>query len=175
MHVRRIFSLSCVVLLGVALSACGTLIAPYDATFDQSLNKLSEGTAIFLAGAASGGPEQQEQSRETTAYYAATYNLLERLSQRAKLSRGLVPCPTNASLKTFTAARTSRTTLPDDYEKLDCREFQLYAVRLNVDQLYYAHRNDGVLNRFEVRALGGVLQTSILGAIQTFVVNQPMR
>lgn len=162
-------------LVALLLVGCGTLIAPYDATFDQSLNKLSEDTAKFLATAAAGGSERLAQSKETVGYYAATYNVLDRLSQRARLTRGLVPCPTNATLKTFAAVPTSTTTLPDDYDKFDCREFQLYSIRLYVDQLNYGHKNDGVLNPSEVRALGGILQGSIMGAIETFVVNRPQQ
>jgi hypothetical protein len=168
------FAVRCcvVVAVGTQLPACGTLIAPYDSTFDQSLNKLSEDTAKFLAAAQAGGPERSATSKETTTYYAATYNVLDRLLQRARLTRGLVPCPTDASLKTFARVPTSTTVLPDDYEKLDCREFQLYAVRLYVDQLHYGQTKHGVLTPSEARALGGILQTSIMGAIQTFVVNR---
>lgn len=155
------------------LSGCISLVAPYDATFDESLNKLSEGTATFLAAASNGGSERSYSSKEAVEYYAATYNVLERLSQRASLSRGSIPCPTNSNLETFAAAGTSTTSLPDDYLRFDCREFQLYAVRLYADQLNYAHRKDGSLNKSEAKALGGTLQTSILGAIQTFVVNKP--
>jgi hypothetical protein len=161
--------------ISIAVSACGTLIAPYDDAFDQGLNKYSEETAKFLAAASANGPERQAKSKETIAYYAAAYNLLDRLSQRASLTRGQVPCPTNASLKPFTATATSKTTLPEDFEKLDCREFQLYAVRMYVDQLNYSHNTDGTLNNSEIRANGGILQVSILGAIQTFLVNKPSK
>jgi hypothetical protein len=156
-----------------ALSGCVSLVAPYDPTFDQSLNKLSEDTAKFLAAAGAGGAERSYHSKEAVAYYASTGNVLERLTERAKLTRGHVPCPTNASLESFAAMPTSKTMLPEDYRKLDCREFQLYSVRLYSNQLEYAHQNDGVLNKSEATALGGALQTSILGAIQTFVVNKP--
>jgi hypothetical protein len=155
------------------VSACGSLVAPYDSTFDQSLNKLSEDTAKFLAAASSGGPESQSDSKETTAYYASTYNLLDRLSQRARLTRAMVPCPTTAALAPFVNQPSSSTQLPDDYQKFDCREVQLLAVRLNVDQLHYAHKRPGGLNPSRARAVGGMLQTSIMGAIQTFVVNKP--
>jgi hypothetical protein len=157
----------------LVFSACGTLVAPYDTTFDQTLNKLSEDTAKFVAAASSGGNESKYTSKETVAYYASTYNILDRLMARARLSRGLVPCPTNETLKAFVSVPTSKTALPEDYQRLDCREFQLYAVRLYVDQLDYAHRSDGSLNKSEAKALGGVLQASILGAIQTFVANKP--
>lgn len=156
----------------LTLSACVSLIAPYDATFDQSLNKLSEDTAKFLAAAQSGGPERSYGSQEAVAYYAATNNLLERLVQRAKLTRATVPCPTNASLEAFAAMPTARTALPEDYRKFDCREFQLYSVRFYSNQLEYAHENDGTLNRSEAEALGGILQVAIMGAIQTFVVSK---
>src|SRR5688572_19241092 len=84
----RILSLA--VLL--ALSGCVSLVAPYDPTFDQSLNKLSEDTAKFLAAAGAGGPERRQASAEAVAYYASTYNVLERLIQRARIARGSVPC-----------------------------------------------------------------------------------
>jgi hypothetical protein len=151
------------------------LIAPYDETFDQSLNKFSNDTATFLAAASAGGPERSVTSKEAVAYYASAYNLLDRLSQRARLSRALVPCPTDQSLKAFSASPTSKTKLPDDYEKFDCREFQLYAVRLYVDQLNFAHHTGGVLTPYEARAAGGILQTGTMGAIQTFLVNKPSK
>ncbi len=161
--------------LGVllALSGCVSLVAPYDPTFDQSLNKLSEDTAKFVAAASAGGAERSYRSKEAVAYYASTGNVLDRLTERAKLTRGRIPCPTNASLESFAAEPTSKTVLPEDYRKLDCREFQLYGVRFYSNQLEYAHGNDGILNKSEATALGGALQVAILGAIQTFVVNKP--
>lgn len=168
---RRFFS-GLVLACGLFVGACASLVASYDATFDQSLNKLSEDTAKFLASASAGGPEASFGSKETTTYYAATYNLLDRLSDRARLSRGVVPCPTDATLKIYASKRTSRSALPDDYQSFDCREFQLYAVRFFVDQLYYVH-SGGTLNRSQIRLMGRELQTSIMGAIQTFVVNKP--
>ncbi len=159
----------------VLATACTTLVAPYDATFDQTLNKLSEDTAKFVAAASAGGVERSFRSKEAVAYYASTNNVLDRLTERARLTRGSVPCPTDESLPAFAAAPTSKTVLPEDYRKLDCREFQLYAVKLYSNQLEYAHANDGVLNKSEATALGGVLQTSILGAIQTFVANKPSK
>jgi hypothetical protein len=163
------------IVAALSMSACGTLIAPYDETFDQSLNKLSDDTARFLAAASTGGPERSIASKETVAYYASSYNLLDRLAQRASLSRAIVPCPTDQSLKQFSALPTSKTKLPDDYQKFDCREFQLYAVRLYMDQLSYAHNTGGVLSVYEARATGGALQTAIQGAIQTFLVNKPSK
>ena len=154
-------------------TACATLVAPYDATFDTSLNKLSEDTAKFLAAASAGGAERSYRSKEAVAYYASTGNVLDRLTERAKLTRGRVPCPTNETLVSFAAEPTSKTVLPEDYRKLDCREFQLYGVRFYSNQLEYAHENDGILNRSEATALGGALKASILGAIQTFVANKP--
>jgi hypothetical protein len=159
-------------LLATVLLAGCALIAPYDATYDQSLNKLSEETAKFTASAAAGGPERSITSKEATAYYAATYNLLDRLSQRARVSRGLVPCPTNASLKAFSQQPTSSSPLPQDYTQFDCREFQLYAVRYYVDQLKFANKAEGGLNAGRARVVGGQLQTAIMGAIQTFIVNK---
>lgn len=159
--------------VAVILSACTTLVASYDATFDQSLNKLSESTAVFLAAAEAGGSERSYGSQSATEYYASTYNVLDRLIARASLNRGMLPCPTDETLKTFASSPTSTTVLPDDYLKLDCREFQLYSVRIFANQLEYGHRNDGVLNKYEAKALGGTLQSSIMGAIQTFIVNKP--
>jgi len=161
------------VIVGLSVAACASLVSPYDATFDQSLNKLSEDTAKFLAAASAGAVERQAQSKEATAYYAGTYNLLDRISQRASLARGSVPCPTNSNHESLASLPTSKTTLPEDHMKFDCREFQLYAVRLYVDQLNYGHKQDGTLNASEIRALGGVLQASIMGAIQTFLINKP--
>jgi hypothetical protein len=157
------------------LGACASLIAPYDDTFDQSLNRLSENTARLLAAAKNGGPESQDNSKETTDYYATSYNTIDRLIQRAQLTRGTVPCPTNATLVEFFKQPTSTTKLPDDHEKLDCREVQLYSVRLFLDQLRYGHKTGGTLNPSEVQALGGALQVSIMGAIQTFIVNKPAK
>ena len=155
----------------VLLAGCA-LIAPYDATYDQSLNKFSEDTAKFTASAAAGGPERSFGSKESTSYYAAAYNLLDRLSQRARLSRALVPCPSDASLKAFSQQSTSTSSLPEDYNQFDCREFQLYAVRFYVDQLKFAHKAEGGLVPGRVRIVGGQLQTAIMGAIQTFIVNK---
>lgn len=157
------------------VTSCVSIVSPYDAAFDQTLNKLSQDTSTFLAAASAGGNERSYSSKETVAYYASTYNILERLEQRAKLTRGMVACPTDASLRDFAAAGTSHTQLPTDYMSLDCREFQLYAVQLYVDQLHYAHESDGVLNKSEATALGGTLQASIMGAIQTFLVNKPVK
>ena len=159
--------------LAVFISACTTLVAPYDATFDQSLNKLSEDSAKFVAAASAGGAERSYSSKQAVEYYASTYNVLDRLIARAALSRGSISCPTDESLKAFVSSPASTTVLPEDYLKLDCREFQLYSVRIFANQLEYGHKNDGVLNKSEATALGGALQTSILGAIQTFVVNKP--
>ena len=170
---KSLWTVLVLLVAAVLSSACTTLVTPYDATFDTSLNKLSEDTAKFVAAASAGGVERSFGSKETVAYYASTNNVLDRLTERARLTRGRIPCPTDESLAVFAAAPTSRTVLPDDYRKLDCREFQLYAVRLFANQLEYAHRNDGVLNKSEATALGGSLQSSILGAIQTFVVNKP--
>jgi hypothetical protein len=159
--------------LSVLLSACVSLVAPYDVTFDQSLNKFSEDTAKFTAAAKAGGKERSYASEEATTYYASAYNLLDRLSARAELSRGSLPCPTNETLKMFVAVPTSNSTLPEDYLKFDCREFQLFAVRLYTNQMEYAHRNDGMLNDAEADATGGILGASILGAIQTFITDKP--
>jgi hypothetical protein len=172
---RQMWRAALAVVIVLSVSACGTLIAPYDETFDQGLNKFSNETATFLAAASAGGPERLATSKEAVAYYAAAYNLLDRLSQRARLTRALVPCPTDQTLKDFSALATSKTKLPDDYEKFDCREFQLYAVRLYIDQLNFAHNTGGILNSSEARATGGALQTAIIGAIQTFLINKPSK
>ncbi|MDQ2632308.1 MAG: hypothetical protein M3Y78_01065 [Pseudomonadota bacterium] len=162
-----------VIVTAFVATACATLVAPYDATFDTSLNKLSEDTAKFLAAASAGGVERSYRSKEAVAYYASVGNVLDRLTERAKLTRGRIPCPTNELLESFAAEPTSKTVLPEDYRKLDCREFQLYGVRFYSNQLEYAHGSDGTLNKSEVTAVGGALQASILGAIQTFVANKP--
>jgi hypothetical protein len=161
--------------LGVllALSGCVSLVAPYDATFDTSLNKLSEDTAKFLAAASAGGPERRHGSQETVAYYAATYNVLDRLILRAKTVRGDVPCAASPLLKNFTELSYVTTVLPEDYERFDCRESQLYSIRFYVDALNYAQANDGILNNSEIKLRGGTLQTAILGGIQTFLEAKP--
>lgn len=157
--------------ISLLFSAC-TLVSPYDATFDQELNKLSEDTAKFIAAAEAGGNERLATSKEAVSYYAVTYNILDRLSQRASATRASVPCPANPLLQTFSEEASSRSPLPDDYSKFDCREVDLYAVRLHVDQLKYAQEKDGTLNKGEVKLLGGELQRSILGAIHTFMINK---
>lgn len=159
--------------LAALLSACASLVAPYDATFDQTLNKLSEDTARFLAAASTGGPERSFNSQAAVAYYATTYNVLDRLTERARLTRGAVPCSTDAGLKAFASSPTSKITLPEDYLNLDCREFQLYGVRFYANQLEYAHETNGTLNRSEANLAGRELQTAILGTIETFVANKP--
>jgi hypothetical protein len=50
------------IFVALSISACGTLVAPYDETFDQSLNKFSSDTATFLAAASAGGPERSATS-----------------------------------------------------------------------------------------------------------------
>ncbi len=172
MWMRPIFS-GAIFGLSLALSACASIVAPYDTTFDQTLNKFSEDTAKFVAAANAGSSERNYSSKEAVAYYASAYNILDRLSERARLSRGFVACPTNASLKEFADSPAIKASLPEDYLKFDCREYQLVAVRFFVAQLEYAHKGDGYLNRSEAKAVGGALQTSILGSIQTFVVNKP--
>lgn len=160
-----------VLLLSLSIAGCGTLIAAYDETFDQSLNKFSEDTAKFLAAAAAGGPERSISSKETTAYYAATYNLLDRLSARASLSRANFACPANPTLKAIVAEAD----LPEDSDKFDCREVQLLAVRVFVKQMQHAHEQGSTLNRFEINATGRPLQAATMGAIQTFLVNKPSK
>lgn len=167
-------TLRSVVAFAVALTIAGcALVAPYDSYFDQSLNQLSSDTSKFLGAAKAGGNERTLGSKEATTYYAGTYNLLVRLSARAKLSRADVPCPTNPVLKAYWPQIADVDPLPDDYESFDCREFQLYAVRHFVDQLRYVHGLTGGLNPGRVRVDGGELQTAILGAIQTFIATKP--
>lgn len=169
-------SLAVVLVLTVVAAlatACTTLVASYDPVFDTALNTLSEDSARFTAAAQAGGPERSYNSREAVAYYASTYNVLDRLTERARLTRGGVACPTDASLPSFVSAVPGKFQLPQDYAELDCREFQLYSVRFFVVQLDYAHETGGTLNRSEAHALGGTLQTAILGAIQTFLTNKP--
>ena len=161
--------------LAVLVNACTTLVAPYDPTFDTALNTLSENTATFLAGAEAREAEQSYRSRAAVAYYASTYNVLDRLSERARLTRAAVPCPTNKTLASFVSEVPEKVALPSDYTAFDCREFQLYSVRFYVGQLDYAHQSGGTLNGSEARAVGGALQIAILGAIQTFVTNKPSK
>ncbi len=161
-----------ILVAALVLTGCA-LVAPYDSYFDQSLNKLSDDTAKFLAAAGASGPERQATSKEAVAYYATTYNLLDRLSQRARLSRGGVACTTNPILKVYWANTPSTGSLPEDYESFDCREFDLYSVRHFVDQLHFVHGQPGGLNPGRIRADGGVLQTAIMGAIQTFIASKP--
>lgn len=158
--------------LATFLTSCITLVSAYNPYFDQSLNRLSEDTAKFLAAAQHGGEERLANSKGAIAYYAATYDLLDRLSARAAATRGRVPCPTNASLQGFYEQRSAISKLPGDYLAFDCREFQLYAVRHFVEQLDYAERSGGVLTPFEASANGVPLQTAIRGAIQTFNVTK---
>jgi hypothetical protein len=172
MNQRSGVGVLCAFLCVLLLSACVSLVSPYDPVFDQSLNKLSDDTAVFVAAASVGGNERNFASRETVAYYASTYNVLDRLSERARLTRGAVPCPTNAELKSFEQSPTSRSPLPDDFMQFDCREYQLYAVRHDVDGLYFFHERDGTLNRSEVRTVGFKLQAAIISAIGTFVANK---
>jgi len=87
----------------------------------------------------------------------------------------MAPCASDASLRDFETVATSRTKLPDDYLKFDCRESQLYSVQFYVDQLQYAHESGSILSRLEVNALGHTLESAILGAIQTFLVDKPAK
>ncbi|TPM94222.1 hypothetical protein [Mesorhizobium sp. B2-1-5] len=156
----------------LVVSACSTLVAPYDVVFDQSLNKFSEDTATFTAAAISGRPQRLSSSKEAVEYYASAYNLLDRLAQRAQLTRASISCPTNEQLVSFSRLPSSMSVLPEDYRSFDCREFQLYSVRYYLDQLNYGHRNDGVLKPGEARSYGGQLQVATLGAIATFAVTK---
>jgi hypothetical protein len=168
----RIWSGFAAFVVALVVAGCA-LVAPYDATYDQDLNQFSSDTAKFVAAAAAGGPERTVTSQQAVAYYAASYNLLDRLSQRARLSRASVPCATDAGLKVFWEQSGASAPLPADVDSLDCREFQLYAVRHYVDQLKYVHGQPGGLNPGRAKADGGALQTAILGAIQTFNVTKP--
>ena len=172
MNLRSRVGLTFAFLWALLLSACVSLVSPYDPVFDQSLNKLSDDTAVFLAGVTSGGPERSFSSREAIAYYATTYNVLDRLSERARATRAIVPCPTNAQLAEFGQSESSRSQLPDDYKNFDCREYQLYSVRFYVDQLYFLHESDGQLKKLEAVAAGRSLQASIISAIDTFMTNK---
>ena len=168
---RRV-SRTVILLIALAVAGCG-LVARYDSYFDQSLNTLAEDTAKFTAAASAGGNERNFASKEAVAYYAATYDLLDRLAARARLARGAVACPNNANLATLSQRASSSSPLPDDYASFDCLEHQLYVVRFYVDQMKYVHGLPGGLNRGRARADGGVLQVSIRGAIQTFLTGKP--
>lgn len=169
---RRVSSCISLLVFLFQASGCVSFVAPYDATFDQSLNKFSEDTAKFTAAAMAGGPERLSDSRETTAYYALSYNLLDRLSQRAQISRGPVPCVGDEGLLAFSQLPQSTSRLPDGYKSFDCREYQLYYVRFYLDQLNYGHRNDGTLKPLEANNYASQLQNAILGAISTVVYNK---
>lgn len=168
MHIRMPF-----LALLLLLTGCISLAAPYDATFDQSLNKLSEDTATFLAAASAGGSERNFSSQEAVAYYAATYNVLDRLIERARLARGSIPCRTEKGLEEIASGDFVKTVLPEDRAKLDCRESQLYSIRIFIDQLNYAHETNGVLNKIEAAARGRDVQAAIIGTIETFLLNKP--
>lgn len=155
----------------LVLTACVTLVAPYDATFDQSLNKFSEDTAKFTAAAKAGGPERRFDSKEAVAYYASSYNLLDRLIQRAGTKRGKA-CASNAAVQAIANSPTTRTELPADFLDADCIEVELYSVRLNLDQMNYAHETGGVLTREEAIATNTALEQTILNAIRTFLENK---
>ena len=117
----RIFCLAALLLL----SGCVSLVAPYDPTFDQSLNKLSEDTAKFLAAASAGGAERRASSKETVTFYAASYNVIDRLIERARRTRTRFPCPANPILKDLADFTQNATALPADYEALDCHEIAI--------------------------------------------------
>lgn len=155
----------------LVLTACVTLVAPYDATFDQSLNKLSEDTAKFTAAVKAGGPERRFDSKEAVAYYAGAYNVLDRLIQRASIKRGKA-CVSNAAVQAIADSPTTRTELPDDFLQADCVEVELYSVRLHLDQMNYAHETGGVLTREEAIATNTALELTILNAIRTFLENK---
>ncbi|TBF24884.1 MULTISPECIES: hypothetical protein [Rhizobium] len=169
---RRISSIFAIMIFILAMSGCMSIVAPYDSTFDQYLNKFSEDTAKFTAAAKTGGPERIYKSRETVEYYAASYNVLDRLSQRAAKTRAPAPCPGSKGLLAFSQFPSSVSPLPQDYQSFDCREYQLYGVRYYLDQLNYGHRNDGILKPGEAQNYGGQLQNAILGAISTFALTK---
>jgi hypothetical protein len=170
----RLVALNFACLLAIAfMTACTTLVAAYDPVFDQSLNKMSEDTAKFLAAAGAGSQQRRFSSTESTEFYAVSYNVLDRLIERARHTRGPIACPVSEALTQPAAAASSETILPQDYTRFDCREFQLYSIRLSLDQLRYFHRKDGTLNVSEVDSVGLALQKSIIGSIKTFTVNKP--
>jgi hypothetical protein len=105
-----------------------------------------------LAAAQAGKQERQWSSKEAVTFYAAGYNTLDRLSQRAALDRGLIRCSTNAQLKALAQGISNASPLPDDYMSFDCLEFQLFATRLLFDDLKSAHASGGVLTPGEARA-----------------------
>ena len=154
--------------MGPALGACISLVAPYDATFDESLNgalRRHRQVPRLRLGRRTGGARQ---SKETVEYYAASYNRLDRLSQRASLTRSRA-CAGNDALQEFSKSPSTTSELPADYAQFDCLEASLYFVRFYLDQLHFDHQSGGVLNRSEAKASGGILQTLIAGAIQTFL------
>lgn len=155
------------------LAGCVSIVGDYDAAFDTGLNQLSSDTAKLLAAARAGGPERRYASKEATAYYAASANLLDRLLQRAGLSRGRVSCTGGKALELLPPSRTGKVSRPEDYKSFDCREEALYEVRLGLDALEYDHQTDGVLTRGEASTAGGQLQTELMGAIMIMLENKP--
>jgi hypothetical protein len=153
------------ILLCIGFAGCARIVAKYDPFYDQTLNKFSEDTAKFLAAAQAKKAERQSSSKEAVTFYAAGYNTLDRLSQRAALDRGLIPCSTNAQLKILREGIPNASRLPDDYMSFDCLEFQLFATRLLFDDLKSAHDSGGVLTAGEAKAYGVPLQVAILGAM----------
>jgi hypothetical protein len=155
------------------LSGCISLVAPYDATFDQSLNKLSEDTATFLAAASAGGSERNYSSKESVAYYAATYDVLGRLIARAEPIRGSIPCKSAAGLEAVLVSPVSKTELPENYREFDCLEVQLYSLRFLVDRLQFSHASNGILTQGEATEAAHALQSGFIGTIAEFLKTKP--
>lgn len=162
-----------IVAFAIVLTACGTLVAPYDDTYDQSLNKFSEDTAKFVAAASAGGNEKSYSSKEATAFYASAYDLLDRLDARARLTRASIPCP--GAIQALRVVIKDASTLPAEYEKFDCREVELYIVRVYVTKLEADHKTNNLLTKTEATISGGLLRQGIILAIQTFLVNKPTK
>jgi hypothetical protein len=159
--------LSVVLVLGLlSLAGCISLVGGYDPSADQILNQMSEDTAKFLAAAEAGKKARSASSDEAVAYYAGAYDALDRLTQRAAVRRGGVPCLANANLPALLSQPKSLTELPAEYPRFDCRETQLYVLRFTLDQVKVAQDADGVLSAADVEIYGGQLRAEILVAIK---------
>jgi hypothetical protein len=148
------------------LAGCVSLLGRYDPEFERSLADLSDDTARFLAEASAGKPARLASSSEAIAYYAGSYNLLDRLAQRGALERGAVPCGEGEELKALAERPPQMTAVPADVDRLDCRETQVYLVRFALDQLHQAQASGGSLNPSEAAAFGRLLQAQIFVAIE---------
>jgi hypothetical protein len=155
------------------LAGCISFVGRYDPEYDRSLAQLSDDTARFLGAVKAGKAARSASSDQAVAYYATSYNILDRLAQRATLERGRIPCGQSDDLAALAERPPQLTPLPADYARFDCRETQVYLVRFAVDQLYQAQQSGGTLNASEAVAFGGLLQSQIFVAMQVAVEARP--